>query len=98
MQQERVPFVRCLVVSIGFFIHAMGRFAEAAGLYSYPEEWLLGERLLRGALFLIVIGWLSGAFALLFIRIAPSTERVFLYPLFKVIGTGGKKKLLITKR
>ncbi len=98
MQQKRLAFVRCHVLWIGFFIHGMGRFAEAAGLHSYPEEWLLGERLLTGALFLIAIGWLTGAFAFLFIHIAPSTERLFLYPLLKVIGTGGEKKSLMTKK
>jgi hypothetical protein len=87
-----------LLLSLLILIDGMAHFAEAAWTQSYPEEWVLGERLLVGALFLIVLGWLTGAYALLFVNIAPLVKRFLVYPLLKIMGTHGEKKPLITKK
>ena len=97
-QREFINRVRRFFPAVTFFISWMESFAEAAGTQSYPEEWVLGDRLLAGALFLIVIGWLTGAFALLFANAVPLFNRFFLYPLLKIMRPHGEKKTLITKK
>lgn len=58
--------------------------------------WVLGNYLLVGLLVLLVLGWLSGAYALLFSNlfgnVGPRMKRVILYPLLKVMGKSGDKK------
>lgn len=82
----------------GFLLYAAGSVREAIAAPSYPEEWVLGDRLLVGALFLIVIGFLTGAFALLMGNVAPMIKRSVIYPLFKVTGVDGDKKPLIIEK
>jgi hypothetical protein len=98
MIQKKLNRVTYLFLTLSFLIHEMGSFAAAAWINSFPEEWVLGDRLLAGALFLIVIGWLTGAYALIFANVAPVFNRFFLYPLLKVIRPHGEKKPLITKK
>jgi hypothetical protein len=93
--QQKLPWKTFLSLTISFFL-GMSRLAEAAE--KYPEEWVLGERLLVGALVLIVVGWLTGAYALMFSSLRPLIRRFFLYPLFKVRGEDGDKKSLIAKK
>lgn len=93
MQQKKLS--RTLLLTLSFLL-GMSRFAEAAE--KYPEEWVWGEYLLVGLLVLIVAGWLTGAYALIFSSLRPLVKRFFLYPLFKMRGTEGDKKPLITKK
>lgn len=93
MQQKKLS--RTLLLTLSFLL-GMSHFAEAAG--KYPEEWVWGEYLLVGLLVLIVAGWLTGAYALIFSSLRPLVRRFFLYPLFKMRGTEGDKKPLITKK
>jgi|GEM_PF-6470562 len=87
-----------LFLIIIFLIDGMGRFAAAAGTQADPDQWVLGNRLLVGALILIVFGFLTGGYALLFSNAGPAIKRFFLYPLFKILGVNGDKKPLITKK
>ena len=70
--------------------------AQAAAPESGLDGWVLGDYLLVGFLVLVVLGWLSGAYALLFSNlfsnVGPRMKRVFLYPLLKVMGKSGDKK------
>lgn len=84
-----------LLLTGGFLFSS---FIEAAGANGYPEEWVWGERLLIGLLILTVVGWLTGAYALLFTSVGPAIRRFLLYPLFKVKEPDGNKKPLITKK
>ncbi|MCG3113561.1 MAG: hypothetical protein MCM46_17270 [Candidatus Manganitrophus sp. SB1] len=93
MQQKKLS--RTLLLTLSFLL-GMSRFAETAE--KYPEEWVWGEYLLVGLLVLIVAGWLTGAYALIFSSLRPLVRRFFLYPLFKMRGTEGDKKPLITKK
>lgn len=95
MQQKKLPWTALFFLTVSF-LHGISRLSIAAE--TYPEEWVLGERLLVGTLVLIVVGWLTGAYALIFSSLGPLIRRFFLYPLFKVKGDGGDKKPLITKK
>lgn len=70
--------------------------AQAAQSESGLDGWVLGNYLLVGLLILLVLGWLTGAYALLFgslfSNVGPRMKRVFLYPLLKVTGKSGNKK------
>lgn len=98
MQQKKLPWTSLLFLTISFLFYGMGGLAEAAGKLAGPDQWVLGNRLLVGALFLIVFGFVTGAYALLLSGIGPLIKRVFLYPLFKFTGANGDKKPLITKK
>lgn len=95
MHQKNLPWTTRLLLTVGFLFITL---AEAMGAEKYPEEWVWGERLLVGLLVLMVVGWLTGAYALLFTSVRPLIKRLFLYPLFKITGTDGDKKPLITKK
>ncbi|NKE71014.1 hypothetical protein [Candidatus Manganitrophus noduliformans] len=95
MQQKKLPWTTLLFLTLSFLFSSL---VEAVGAQNYPEEWVLGERLLVGLLVLIVAGWLTGAYALIFSSLRPLVRRFFLYPLFKMRGTEGDKKPLITKK
>lgn len=98
MQKKRRSLRVFLFTSISFLLVSMIGVAAAAGTPADPDEWILGNYLLVGALILVVVGFLTGAYALLFSNIGPAIKRFFLYPLFKVIGSDGDKKPLITKK
>lgn len=76
--------------------------AQAAAPESGLDGWVLGNYLLVGILFLLVLGWLTGAYALLFgnlfSNVGPRMKRVFLYPLLKVMGKSGDKKPCISEK
>jgi len=95
MHQKRLSWTTPLLLTISFLLSGLG---EAFGAEKFPEEWVWGERLLVGLLVLMVVGWLTGAYALLFTSVRPLIKRLFLYPLFKITGTDGDKKPLITKK
>ncbi|MFY9268318.1 MAG: hypothetical protein WAO55_01060 [Candidatus Manganitrophaceae bacterium] len=73
-------------------IFLIGLPVQAAAPESDLDGWVLGNYLLVGFLVLIVLGWLTGAYALLFSNVGPRMKRVFLYPLLKVMGKSGDKK------
>lgn len=78
--------------------YTLSGLAKAAGGPADPDEWVLGNYLLVGALSIIVIGFLAGGYALLFSSVGPVIKRFFIYPLFKVRGRNGDKKPLVTKK
>jgi hypothetical protein len=96
MEQKKLSWAARLFLIAAVLI-STGIFTGAALAKSYPEEWILGDRLLAGALFFIAFGWITGAYALLFVHTSPLRKRIFLYPLFKVMGIDGQKKSLIKK-
>lgn len=97
MQQKKLLWTAFLFLAISFLFYTIG-FSEAVEAQAYPEEWAWGERLLIGLLILIVVGWLTGAYALLFTSAGPVIKRFLLYPLFKIKEPDGEKKPLITKK
>ncbi|MBI3802847.1 MAG: hypothetical protein HY282_03705 [Nitrospirae bacterium] len=94
----QMRFLKTFFLSTSFLLFGILGLAQAAGRPVEPDQWVLGDYLLAGALFLIVIAFLTGAYALLFSNSRPLIKRAFLYPLFKVIGMEGEKKPLITKK
>jgi hypothetical protein len=98
MEPKKISRTARFFLSMAVLIGGMGASAQIAWAQSRPEGWVLGDRLLAGALFLIAFGWVIGIYAIFFINTAPLIKRVMLYPLIKIAGAQGEKSSLITKR
>lgn len=98
MRQKKLSWTARLFLIAAVLTFGTGTFIGVASARSYPEEWILGDRLLAGMLFFIALGWVAGAYAVLFINTAPLIKRLSLYPLLKIVGTDGERKSLVTKK
>lgn len=95
-RQKKGQLTPGLLMTLGLLLY--GWIGTAGAAPADPNSWVLGNRLMIGALILIVIGFFTGIYALLFTSIGPAIRRVLLYPLFKTMGEDGDRKPLITKK